>query len=140
MSAEATGVEPVVVHGRDDGAITVALMLLLVLTLAGAALVVDGGRVLAARRHASNVAEAAARAGVSTAGPLQAIDPNSAREAALDHAVRAGIAPRDVTIVVTADRVTVTVTERRTTVFLVLGGLETTTVRAEGTARRAWDG
>lgn len=133
--AEVRGNEP-----PDRGAITVALMLLLVVTLAGAALIVDGGRILAARRHASNVAEAAARAGVSTAGPMQVIDERVARAAALDHAMRAGVASSDVTVVVTADRVTVTVVERRTTVFLVLGGLETTTVSAEGTARRAWDG
>ena len=36
------------------------------------------------------------------------------------------------------DFVTVTVTERRSTVFLILGGQETMTVRARGTARVAY--
>jgi len=34
--------------------------------------------------------------------------------------------------------VTVTVTERRSTVFIILGGQETMTVRATGTARVAY--
>jgi len=41
----------------------------------------------------------------------------------------------DVRIVVGADFVTVTITERRRTVFLILGGKSTMTVQASGTAR-----
>jgi len=119
---------------RDAGSASVMLTLLMVVMLADAGLVVDGGRAMAARRHASNTAEAAARAAVSTGTPLTGFDHAKAREIAVDHAVRSGVDPDDVEVVVGADAVTVTITERRETVFLVLGGAETMTVRASGTA------
>lgn len=122
----------------DRGAISVVLMLLLVIALAGAGLIVDGGRVMVARRHASNTAEAAARAAVSTATPMSGFDRDAARDAAIGYANRAGVATSDVEVVVGVDFVTVTVTERRSTVFLILGGQETMTVRATGTARAAY--
>jgi Flp pilus assembly protein TadG len=121
--------------GRDRGAVSVALMLLVVLTLGGAGLVVDGGRAMGARRHASNTAEAAARAAVSTATPVASFDPVVARRAALEYATHAGVPAADVTVVVGRDMVRVTVVERRRTVFLVLGGASTLTVRATGIAR-----
>ena len=120
---------------RDRGAVSVVMTMLLVVALAGAGLVVDGGRAMVARRHASNTAEAAARAAVATATPLTGFDGSAAREAALSYASRAGVAVGDVRVQVGADFVTVTVTERRRTVFLILGGQETMTVRATGTAR-----
>jgi Flp pilus assembly protein TadG len=120
---------------RDRGSISIMMMVLLVMVLAGAGLVVDGGRAMAARRHASNTAEAAARAAVSTATPVSSFDRSTAAQAALDYAVRAGVQPGDVVVVVRPDSVTVTVVERRRTVFLVLGGQQTITVRASGTAR-----
>jgi Flp pilus assembly protein TadG len=52
---------------RDRGSISVILVFLVVIALGGAGLIVDGGRAMSARRHASNTAEAAARAAVSTA-------------------------------------------------------------------------
>jgi Flp pilus assembly protein TadG len=121
--------------GRDRGAVSVALMLLVVLAIGGAGLVVDGGRAMGARRHASNTAEAAARAAVSTATPVASFDPVVARRAALEYATRAGVPAADVTVVVGRDMVRVTVVERRRTVFLVLGGASTLTVRATGIAR-----
>ena len=120
---------------RDRGAISVVMMLLLVIVLAGAGLIVDGGRAMSARRHAANTAEAAARAAVSTATPVSGFNRRTARAAALGYASRAGVPARDVQVVVGADFVTVTVTERRTTVFLILGGQSTMTVTASGTAR-----
>ncbi|MGB8860685.1 MAG: pilus assembly protein TadG-related protein [Ilumatobacteraceae bacterium] len=120
---------------RDRGAISVVMVMLLVMVLAGAGLVVDGGRAMVARRHASNTAEAAARAAVATATPVSGFDRDAAAAAALGYARRAGVAASDVTVVVGADFVTVTVTERRQTVFLILGGKETITVQASGTAR-----
>ena len=45
---------------QDRGAISVVLMFLLMIAFAGAGLIVDGGRAMVARRHASNTAEAAA--------------------------------------------------------------------------------
>lgn len=125
---------------RDRGEISVMMMVLLLVVLAGAALVVDGGRAMSARRHASNVAEAAARAGVSTATPAAPFDPVEARRAALDHAVRAGVPVADVDVTVTPDAVRVTVREHRRSVFLVLGGVSTLDVRATGVARVVFSG
>jgi len=122
----------------DRGAITVVMMFLLIIALMGAGLVVDGGRVMSARRHAYNTAEAAARAGVATATPMSGFSPTIARAAALDYALRSGVAPADVSVRVTPNRVSVTITERRSTVFLILGGVETVTVRVTGTARLAY--
>lgn len=123
---------------QDRGAISVVMMFLLVIALAGAGLIVDGGRVMVARRHASNTAEASARAAVSTATPVSGFDRETAREAAIEYANRAGVMTADVEVEVGLDYVTVTITERRSTVFLVLGGQETMTVRATGTARVAY--
>lgn len=125
---------------RDRGEISVMLMILLVVVLAGAALVVDGGRAMSARRHASNVAEAAARAGVSTATPVAPFDPIEARRAALSYATRAGVPASDVEVVVAPDSVRVTVVEHRRSVFLVLGGVPTLDVRATGVARVVFSG
>jgi len=125
---------------RDRGAISIVMVMLIVMVFAGAALIVDGGRVMVARRHASNTAEGAARAAVATATPVSGFDPVKARAAALDFTTRAGVAAVDVVVVVAADHVTVTVTERRQSVFLVLGGQETLTIRATGTARLVYSG
>ena len=120
---------------RDRGAISVVMVILLVMVLGGAGLVVDGGRALVARRHASNTAEAAARAAVAAATPVTGFDRDDARGAALSYAERAGVPAGDVRVVVGADFVTVTIVERRDTIFLILGGQETVTVQASGTAR-----
>jgi len=120
---------------RDRGAISVVMVILLVMVLGGAGLVVDGGRALVARRHASNTAEAAARAAVAAATPVDGFDQDVARSAALSYADRAGVPAGDVRVVVGADFVTVTIVERRDTIFLILGGQETVTVQASGTAR-----
>lgn len=125
---------------RDRGAASVALIITLVATLAGAGLIVDGGRAMVARRHASNVAEAAARAGVATAKPDEPIDPQRAKAAVFFAAALEGVPPDDLRIVVTDDMVEVTVTDRRPTVFLVLGGRSTLTVRATGRARLHFSG
>lgn len=122
-------------HDRDRGAIAIVMVVLVVMVLGGAGLVVDGGRALVARRHASNTAEAAARAAVSTATPVAGFDRDTARNTALSYAARAGVSAADVRVVVGVDYVTVTIVERRDTVFLILGGQETMTVQASGTAR-----
>lgn len=121
--------------GRDRGDISVMAMVLLLVVFAASGLIVDGGRVMSARRHASNLAEAAARAAVSTLTPASDLDPVAARAAALSHATRAGVAATDVSVVVGADTVRVTVIERRRSVFLALGGVSVLTVRATGVAR-----
>ncbi|MFM7045934.1 MAG: pilus assembly protein TadG-related protein [Ilumatobacteraceae bacterium] len=124
----------------DRGDLLVSLMLLVVVVLAGAGLIVDGGRVMAARRHASNIAEGAARAAVSSTTPVRDFQPDTARRAAIDHAVRSGIGVGDIAVEVDLDSVTVTITERRRSVFLVLGGWETVTVQGVGTATVVYSG
>jgi hypothetical protein len=126
-------------HGRDRGAFGAAAMMLSLVTLAGAALVVDGGRAMAARRHAANTAEAAARAGLSSYAPGTGIDPRAALRAALDHTRRAGVAVGDASAWFTTDaagrpELVVSVTARRNSVFLLLAGTEEMTVRATGSA------
>jgi Flp pilus assembly protein TadG len=125
---------------RDGGSISVVLMLLLFVTLAAGGLIIDGGRAMSARRHASNTASAAARAAVSIATPVSGFDPVRARRAALDVARRAGVAARDVTVTVQRDVVTVTVVERRRSVFLAFGGVRVLTVRSTSSARLVFSG
>jgi Flp pilus assembly protein TadG len=125
---------------RDRGSIAVSLVLLLVIVLAGGGLILDGGRAMAARRHATNIAEAAARVAVSTASPVDPFDMAQARELAIDFAARAGIPAQDVSVVVAPDVVTVTITERRRAVFLAFGGAPTMTVHATGRARVVFSG
>jgi hypothetical protein len=125
--------------GRDRGAFGAVALMLVVVTLAGSALVVDGGRAMAARRQAANTAEAAARAGLATYLPGAGLDRRAAMAAALDHTRRAGVAPGDAEASFTTDaagrpELVVTVTARRRTVMLVLAGTEVLTVRATGSA------
>lgn len=120
---------------RDRGDISVMAMLLMLVVFAASGLIIDGGRAMAARRHASNTAEAAARAAVATLTPLGDLDPVAARAAAIGHATRAGVAATDVVVEVGSQSVRVTVVERRRSVFLALGGVSVLTVRATGVAR-----
>lgn len=124
---------------RDRGSLTVMLGVLVLVTLGGGALVVDGGRAMAARRHAANTAEAAARTAVARTSLTDGFDPDRAVELAVDHAVRSGVAPGDVEVTVRTGptgqpEVVVTIVERRTAVFLALGGADELTVRATGAA------
>lgn len=122
-------------RARDRGDISVMAMLLMLVVFAASGLIIDGGRAMAARRHASNTAEAAARAAVATLTPLSDLDPVAARAAAIGHATRAGVAATDVVVEVGSQSVRVTVVERRRSVFLALGGVSVLTVRATGVAR-----
>ena len=119
---------------RDTGSLMVSLMIVMVVVLAGAGLIVDGGRAMAARRHATNVAEGAARAAVSSTTPVRWFNPDVARAAAIDHAERSGVASADVSVDIDGEVVTVTVVERRRAVFVVVGGWSQVTVRGSGSA------
>ena len=129
---------------RDRGSLTIMLVVLVLVTLGGAALIVDGGRAMAARRHAANTAEAAARFAVAEQSLAAGFDADTAVAVALDHAQRAGVAAADVDVGVRtgptgAPEVVVTITERRSTVFLALGGADELTVRASGAATFLYD-
>ena len=127
----------------DRGVIGIAVTITIVVTLAGAALIVDGGRAMVARRHAANTAESAARWAITDQSLLGPFDPSRARAAAIGAAAGAGVAADDVSVEVRTDRygrpeVMVTVTERRRSVFLVLVAVPRMTVTASGAATMAW--
>lgn len=124
--------------GRDNGSLSVAMVFLVLITLVGGGLLVDGGRALVARQHAFNVAQGAARAAAALSGPLTPVDASTARTAAIGYAQRAGVAANDVTVSTRNGVVTVTVVERRSAVFLALGGVQQMTVRATGVAELVW--
>jgi Flp pilus assembly protein TadG len=130
MSARATTV-------RDRGSLSIVMVFLVIITLGGAALIVDGGRAMAARSHAANTAEAAARSAVASQSLSTGFDADAASATARSHAQRAGVDPSDVDVSIRyrpEPEVVVTITERRSTVFLILGGNEDMTVHASGSA------
>lgn len=126
MSDERGQVTPLVVG------MTVALLLC-------AGLVVDGGRVFAARREASDVAGQAARAGAQVisldglrGANTSALDPAGSRAAARGYLSSAG---HDGVVTVEGDAVTVTVRITTPLAILGLGGLAERTVTGTETAR-----
>ena len=128
------------VRYRDDrGMLGVAACLLIVMVLAGGALIFDGGRALVAQRQVINVAEGAARAGTATAGSA-GLQEGPAVAAAHAFVASAGIPDSDiVSISVTVDRVTVTLQAHRAGVFTSLLGNETLTVTGTGTSQSSYD-
>lgn len=128
---------------RDRGALGIALALVVLVALGGAALIVDGGRAMAARRHAAGTAEAAARSAVSRMSLRAGFDAQVAEDVARSYAERAGVAPADIDVEVRTGptgtpQVIVTVTEHRTSVFLTLTSIDEITVRASGSAIVVW--
>jgi Flp pilus assembly protein TadG len=121
----------------DRGSLSIVMIFLVIITLGGAALVVDGGRAMTARRHAANTAESAARWAVASQSLTAGFDADAAAGIARSHAERAGVDPSDVDVFVRyrpEPEVVVTITEHRSTVFLILGGSEDMTVHATGSA------
>lgn len=120
----------------DRGSVSVGLVLLVVIAVAGGALIFDGARYLAAERHASNTAEGAARAAIATGSPSDGLDADVARRAAVDHAVRLGVPAADVAVAFPArDVVVVTITERRPATFVRFSGSADLVATAQGRAR-----
>lgn len=104
-----------------------------------AGLVYDGGRILAARRQAHDLADNAARAAaqavdldVLRSGSPVELDPLAAQVAAEDYLATTG---HDGEVLVTADTVEVTVTITTPMVLLQLAGISERTVTASGEAR-----
>jgi Flp pilus assembly protein TadG len=121
---------------RDLGSASIMLLIYLTIVLAGAALIFDGGNYFIADRHASNTAEAAARAAIATGSPASGLNADIARQAAVDHATAVGIPAGDVTVTFPArDVVIVTITERRNAVFVRFTGSSTIAATAQGRAR-----
>ena len=126
--------------GDDRGAIGIAATVLVVIVIAGAGLIYDGGRALAARRQIINVAEAAARAGAATA-TADGLSDTTARSATLDYLTAVHVPGSDiVAIAITQTTVTVTLTARRDAVFGQLLGNDRIVVRGTGRASASFAG
>lgn len=122
-------------HWRDDSGLTgIAATVMMLIVLAGAGLIYDGGRALAARRETINTAEAAARAGAATV-TADGLSRDPARAAALAFLDAAGVSPTDVVeITITPNTVMVTLRASRDAVFGQLLGNDTIVVRGTGKA------
>jgi hypothetical protein len=120
----------------EDGQVSAFVVGMVLALFVLAALVIDGGRVLAARRQAIDEANEAARAGaealsVSTyrATGTVALDPGTATARAyLDRTGHAG------TVAVAGDRVSVTVSFSEPLSLLSIAGLSHMTVTGHGAA------
>ena len=113
---------------RGEGYVAAFILLLPILLLAGAGLLIDGGRVMQARRHAGIVAFEAARAGAQAVDVTQLRDSKVALDGA-DTAVKArtagvallgGSGGNVVSIDVRGDVVEVVVAERVSSWFPLL--------------------
>ena len=125
--------------GDDRGLAGIASVLMLVVVLAGATLIFDGGRALVAQRQIINVAEGAARAGAATAD-RHGLQEHEARAAAAAHVESAGVPDSDVvSITVSPTTVTVSLVARRTGVFTSLLGNPTIVVTGSGSAVWSYD-
>jgi len=125
---------------RDDGAITLHVVIMVIALMAAFGLVVDVGTATAAKGRAIHNAYAAARAGAEalssptfvTTGRI-AVDPVAARQAALAYLQRAGDA-EGATVTVSGSTVTVHVRQVEHPHILSAFGLNTITVSGEGSA------
>lgn len=118
----------------DRGLTGIAATVMLLIVLAGAGLVYDGGRALAARREAINTAEAAARAGAATV-TANGLRQDPANTAARDFLDTAGVADGDVmSVTVTATEVRVVLRASRDAVFGQLLGNDQIIVYGSGEA------
>ena len=123
----------------EEGTVTVLVVGLTLALLLVAGLVYDGGAVLAARRQANDLADNAARAAaqavdvdVLRADASVALDPLAAEAAAEEYLAATG---HDGEVMVTADRVAVTVAVTARMTLLQLAGVGDRTVTATGEAR-----
>lgn len=130
---------PTVRDGSQDGAVTVFLVVLTLALLLVAGLVYDGGRVLAARQLARDLAGNAARAAAQSvdldavrAGSPPSLDALAAKASAQAYLDAAGY---EGYVVVIGDRVEVTVSLTTPMALLQLAGITQRTVTGTGEAR-----
>lgn len=122
----------------ESGTVTAFVAVITMAVLMAAGLVLDGGLMLAARRQAVDSATGAARAGAQAVTPdalrhrERTVDPTAATAAAHAHLRRAGLSG---SVVVSGDRVSVTVTVTQSLTLLRLVGLSTASVGGTGEAR-----
>jgi hypothetical protein len=122
----------------DDGTVTAFVVCFTIALIAVAGLVVDGGSILAARQHAFEDADAAARAGAQAidVGALRDGQPVTLRPDRARQLARAQLAAsgESGTVAVSGDRVTVVITRTQPLSILGFVGLRSVTVHASGTA------
>ena len=115
----------------DSGSISAVVVVLTLAVIACAGLVIDGARVVGAKVSAADHAENAARVGAQQVVALRngqwVIDPVRARSGANAYLGAHGLSG---TVVVSANRITVTVQSRVATTLLRLVGVSSKTVRA----------
>ncbi len=123
----------------EDGVITVFVVGLSLALMLVAGLVYDGGRILASRRQAHDLADNAARAAAQAvdidalrSGDAAMVDPLGAQAAAEEYLNRTGY---NGAVTVSADRVRVTVSITTPMALLQLAGIRARTVTATGEAR-----
>jgi hypothetical protein len=121
----------------DRGAATIFVLAWVVVLVAVAGLVYDGGRRLAAEQAAADTAQEAARTGAqaltaATRSGAPTIDPARARRAALDYLDTAGYAG---SASIAGGRITVTAYRSARTGFLGAFGIDTYTVTATATVQ-----
>ena len=127
---------------RERGAITGMVVILYAGLIVLLALVVDGNRLMTARREAEDVAVQAARAGVQSVSEADLATNHTIRIDAGDATARAAsIAARypgfTITVAVVDDQVTVTARHQVSLPMLGLVGVGSRTVRGIGRARAA---
>jgi hypothetical protein len=123
----------------EDGTVTAFVVIFTLALILLAGLVVDGGLTLAARVQAIDEAQAAARAGAQAInlatyradGPLT-LDPDQARQAALDYLATTG---HDGTVDVHDNQVDVTVRITQPMQILGIAGIGSLSVTGHGSAR-----
>ena len=123
----------------EDGTVTAFVVIFTLALILLAGLVVDGGLTLAARVQAIDEAQAAARAGAQAInlaayradGPLT-LDPDQARQAALDYLATTG---HDGTVDVHDNQVDVTVHITQPMQILGIAGIGSLSVTGHGSAR-----
>jgi hypothetical protein len=122
----------------DEGTVTAFVVCFTVALIAVAGLVVDGGSILAARQHAFEDADAAARAGAQAIdeGALRdgqpiTLDPTRAQQLAQEQLAASG---ERGTVTVSGDDVTVVITRTQPLSILGFIGVSSVTIHASGTA------
>lgn len=126
---------------HEDGMTTVMVVLLALALLAGAGLVLDGGRALADRRALATQADQAARVAADSLdraslrdGGRPRLDENAARAAAIEYLNNSG-APSQIDIRIRGDAVTVELKSDSKPLILSAVGIGTVPISATGTAR-----
>ena len=128
----------------DEGAASVFVLGMVVVLMAVAGLVVDGGRAINARAAAMDAAEQAARSGASRIaadsllgdGAIR-LDPDAARAAAADYLVAQGYPAAGITVAANENQVTVVVRDQGPTTLLSLVMINSFGIEGHATARAA---